>query len=121
MKAVARSYLWWPGLDKKIEQVASSCVDCQSVKNPPSAPLHPWVWPTKPWERVHMDFAGQFQNTSFQVAVDAHSKWSEVFIMSSTTTTATIGVLRLLYATYELPDNGIQFTSDEFATFMFHE
>ena len=42
MKAVARSYFWWAGLDMEIKQVASSCVECQSVKNlPPSAPLHP--------------------------------------------------------------------------------
>ena len=84
MKAVACSYFWWPGLDKEIKQVASGCVECQSVKNAPlSAPLHPWVWLTKPWERVHLDFATPFQNTTFLVAVDAHSKWPEVFIMSS--------------------------------------
>ena len=57
------------------------------------------------------------------MAVDAHSKWPEVFIMSSTTTTATIGVLRQLFAAYGLPaqvvtDSGSQFTLDEFATFM---
>ena len=99
-------------MDKEIEQVASSCVECQSVKNsPPSAPLHPWVWPTKPWERIHLDFAGPFQNDTFLVAVDAHSKWPEAFIMSSTTTTAMIIVLRQLFAAHGLPaqvvtDNG---------------
>lgn len=51
MKAVARSYFWWPGLDKEVEKLASGCVICQSVKNtPPSAPLHPWIWPNHPWE-----------------------------------------------------------------------
>ena len=116
MKAVARSYFWWPGLDKEIKQVASGCVECQSVKNAPlNAPLHPWVWPTKPWERVHLDFATPFQNTTFLVAVDAHSKWPEVFILSSTTSTTTIGVLRQLFTAYGLPaqvvtDNGSQVT-----------
>ena len=58
MKAVTRSYFWWPGLDKDIEKVASSCTECKLVKKaPPSAPLNPWVWPTKPWERIHLDFA----------------------------------------------------------------
>ena len=92
-------------------------------KAPPSAPLHPWVWPTKPWERVHLDFAGPFQNATILVAVDAHSKWPEVFIMSSTTTAATVAVLRQLFAAHGLPaqvvtDNSTQFTSEEFATFM---
>jgi hypothetical protein len=63
MKAVARSHFWWPSLDKDIESVANSCADCQSVKSsPPKAPLHPWVWPTKPWKRIHVDFAGPFKN-----------------------------------------------------------
>ena len=28
MKSVARSYMWWPGIDKEIEQVAKSCESC---------------------------------------------------------------------------------------------
>ena len=42
MKSVARSYMWWPGLDKDLEQLAKSCQSCQAVKGAPSAaPLHP--------------------------------------------------------------------------------
>ena len=32
MKAIAHSYLWWPGLDKDLENCAKSCVSCQAVK-----------------------------------------------------------------------------------------
>ena len=50
MKEVARSYVWWEGIDKDIETVVKSCKPCQAVRNaPPIAPLHPWLWPTKPW------------------------------------------------------------------------
>ena len=28
MKAVARSYFWWPGVDKSIENIAKSCTAC---------------------------------------------------------------------------------------------
>ena len=86
MKSSARSYFWWPGLDKEIENLSKSCLPCQSVRHaPPTAPLHPWVWPSRPWQRIHVDFAGPFLGKSFLVVVDAHSKWPEVFEMSSTT------------------------------------
>ena len=59
MKTLARSYVWWPSIDKEIEATAKDCRACQSVKSaPPRAPLHPWVWPAKPWQRLHIDFAG---------------------------------------------------------------
>ena len=29
MKTLARSYFWWPGLDKDIEELAKSCTSCQ--------------------------------------------------------------------------------------------
>ena len=41
MKHIARSYMWWPGLDALIESLARSCVDCQAAKNaPPAAPYN---------------------------------------------------------------------------------
>ena len=49
MKSVARGYIWWPGLDRDIENLAKSCQACRAVKHaPPVVPLNPWVWPAKP-------------------------------------------------------------------------
>ena len=60
MKAIARSYVWWPGLDKAIEHQVKSCKPCQKVKQSPSkAPLHPWVWQMIPWERLCWAFPSQ--------------------------------------------------------------
>ena len=124
MKCLARSFLWWPGLDKDIENLVKSCLPCQSEKpSPAAAPLHPWVWPTKPWQRIHVDFAGPFMGSMYLVVVDAHSKWPEVYEMSSTTVAKTITVLRHIFAAYGLPeqvvsDNGPQFSSKDFAVFM---
>ena len=124
MKALARSYLWWPKLDKHLEDMVKSCTSCQSVKEaPPVAPLHPWIWPTKPWERIHVDFAGPYQNKMFLIVVDAHSKWPEVIQMSSTSAEQTVVVMRQLFATYGLPlqlvsDNGPQFTAVQFQHFL---
>ena len=124
MKALARSYLWWPGLNKELEDCAKCCVACQSVKSAPAkAPLHPWLWPAKPWQRVHVDFAGPFLGKTFLIVVDAHSKWPEVIEMPSTTAPKTIAELRRLFAAYGLPeqlvsDNGPQFVAEEFAIFL---
>ena len=124
MKAAARCHMWWPGLDQQIEHLVKSCEVCKAVKpGPPTAPLHPWwSWPAKPWQRVHIDFAGPVHGKSFLLAVDSHSKWPEVFQMATTTATQTIQVLRLLFARYGLPqqlvsDNGPQFRSEEFQAF----
>jgi len=68
MKAIARCYFWWPGLDVKIERLARECELCQAVKKaPPVSTLHPWVWPEKPWKRIHIDYAGPFQGVMFLV------------------------------------------------------
>ena len=121
MKSIARSYVWWEGADKEIESLVKTC---QSVKNAlPKAPLHPWLWPTKPWQWLHMDFAGPFQGRTYLLVTDAHSKWLEIVEMTSTTASRTVEELRKLFSSYGLPeqlvtDNGPQFVSDEFARFI---
>lgn len=124
MKAVARSFVWWPGIDKEIEELAKGCNGCQQIQNDPKvAPPNTWEWPSKPWDRVHIDFAGPFLGSMFLIMVDAHSKWPEVIKMKRTTTENTINVLRTVFSRNGIPsrivsDNGPQFTSREFESFM---
>ena len=124
MKSLARSHVWWPGIDSEVETLVKSCLPCQSIRaSPPRAPLNPWVWPSKPWSRIHVDFAGLYRGHTYFVIVDAFSKWVEVMDMPSITSERTIVVLRDLFARYGLPDqlvsdNGTQFTSSEFQVFM---
>ena len=91
MKSLARCYIWWPKMDSEIEQIVKQCqVHQESRPSPPVAPLHPWEWPSKPWSRLHLDFAGPFLDKNFLVLVDAHSKWMDVEIMTSITSSKTI-------------------------------
>jgi len=83
----------------------------------------PWVWPTMPWQQIHVDFAGPFMGRQFLIVVDAHSKWPEVIEMKTTMASATIRELRQLFSSYGLPeqlvsDSGPQFTSTEFEAFL---
>lgn len=120
MKGLARSYVWWPGIDAQVEEVVKRCSTCQmSRHNPPRAPVHPWEWSSRKWSRLHVDFAGPFQGKVFLIVVDSHSKWLEVALMSSMSSAAVITTLRQLLATHGLPDvivsdNGTAFTSAEF-------
>ena len=124
MKSLARSYVWWPGLDADLEAKVKSCISCQeNQKSPPQAPLHPWEWPEHPWSRVHVDYAGPFMGKMFLILVDAHSKWMEVCPVSAATSQVTIEKLRMIFATHGLPqilvsDNGTCFTSTDFEDFL---
>ena len=86
MKGLARMFVWWPGLDKDIERNVRLCQACQSTQNsPPVAPLHPWHWPTRPWTRLHMDYAGPICGKMILIVVDSHSKWIDAFPVTSAT------------------------------------
>ena len=61
MKGLSRMYVWWRGITKDIEDTVRDCVECQQNQAaPPVSPLHPWAWPTRPWARFHIDYAGPF-------------------------------------------------------------
>ncbi|XP_032997803.1 uncharacterized protein K02A2.6-like [Lacerta agilis] len=124
MKALARSYIWWPGIDAEIEGWVKHCEPCQvSRPDPPKAPVQSWESTRSPWSRVHIDYAGPFQGQLFLIVVDSHSKWLEVTPTSTMSSRATINSLRKLFATHGLPDtlvsdNGTAFTSAEFQEFV---
>ena len=85
VKQLARGYVWWPSIDHDIEKLAKTCEACMSVNNaPPVSPLSPWLWPRKPWQRLHIDFAGPLFGKMYFILIDAHSKWPEIWEMSST-------------------------------------
>ncbi|XP_037930616.1 uncharacterized protein K02A2.6-like [Teleopsis dalmanni] len=124
MKAVARSYFWWPGLDEGIEMLARRCEKCAcNKKNPPVAAGKPWPATLRPWSRLHIDYAGPFMGINFFIVVDAHSKWVEVKITSTINAIRTIELMREIFATHGIPDtivsdNGRTFVSEEFEKYL---
>ncbi|XP_026565800.1 uncharacterized protein K02A2.6-like, partial [Pseudonaja textilis] len=123
MKALARSYVWWPGMDAQIANWVSSCQPCQQTRAaPPAATPTRWESANAPWSRLHVDLAGPVHGRTFLVVVDSYSKWIDVAILPTTTTQAIVKALTRLFVTHGLPDtlvsdNGPQFTSCEFSMF----
>ena len=124
MKSLARGHVWWPGIDKEIEEKAKKCSTCQvHQRTPQRVPLHPWEWPHRPWSRIHIDYAGPFMGKMFLLIIDAHSKWLDIHITNSCNTQSTVEKLRMTFANHGLPemvvsDNGPAFVSKEFEEFM---
>lgn len=74
MKMLARSFVWWPTLDGDIETRVRHCKVCQSVlPAKPTGPLQPWAYPSRVWQRIHVDYATK-EGLNFLVLVDAFSK-----------------------------------------------
>ena len=97
MKGVARSYVWWPGMDADIESCTKACELCQLVqRNPTNAPVHPWILCSRLGERVHIDYAGSVEGKMLLIVVDSYSKWPEFVIQNSTTSEATVNALRTI-------------------------
>ena len=91
MKALSRSFVWWPNIERDIENNVKNCRNCQMNKNNPiKAPIHPWEWTNKPWVRLHLDYAGLYQNKMFLIIVDSFLKWIDVIPSSSATSDETI-------------------------------
>ena len=123
-KSLARLHVWWPDLDIELEKMVKTCEHCQETKpDSPRVPLEPWKWPSRPWSRVHVDYAGPFLNSMFFIVVDAHSKWVEIFKTRGSDAATTINCLRSTFAHFGLPsvvvsDNGPCFTSRDFKKFL---
>ncbi|KAK7574018.1 hypothetical protein V9T40_011209 [Parthenolecanium corni] len=123
MKSLARISIWWPCCDKEIENLVKSCDDCQKHQpQEPSTPLNLWNLPSKPWDRIHIDFTGPYNGLNWFVIIDAYSRWLEIFPLQNATSAAAIHKLRELLSRYGIcrqivSDNGSQFTSQEFTDF----
>jgi len=124
MKALARNYVWWQGIDVDIEKTVRSCKECSRVQNNPKpVPLHHWEPTEEAFQRIHIDFAGPFAGHNFLVCVDSHTKWPEVFVMNNITASSTIEKCREIFARFGIPrmlvtDNGRTFVSQEFQNFI---
>ena len=124
MKSLIHQFVWWLKIDNDLESKVRNCNICQKFKNePPQAIIHPWEWPKQPWVRIHVDFAGPFLGKMFLILIDGRSKWIEVYITASTTSSVTIEKMRSSFASFGIPeilvtDNGSNFTSSEFEEFL---
>ncbi|KAL7670137.1 hypothetical protein ACOME3_005075 [Neoechinorhynchus agilis] len=124
MKALARMFLWFPRMNKAIDDIARRCGKCQEVKpQQPEVDLIPWDMPQRPWERVQIDYAEPIKNNTWLIVVDAFTKWPEVVEVRSTDAVALVMEMRRLFCRFGLRkrvvmDNGASFRGEHYKGFL---
>lgn len=104
MKAPARSFVWWPGIDREIEAITESCrAFLETRKSPPQISLTPWAWPATQWRKTHADFFGLFCGKTVLVIVDRHSQWPEAIVMTSMSKAHTVKAFEEVFALHGFP------------------
>ncbi|RLU20774.1 hypothetical protein DMN91_007388 [Ooceraea biroi] len=123
MKMLARSKVFWPKIDKNIEEAVKACENyARAGSSPIKCSPQPWPIPKGPWSHIHVDYAGPVNGFYYFVIVDAYSKWPEIFKTTTITAAKTVEFLLEVFSRYGLcdtivNDNGPQFISQEFTTF----
>ena len=124
-KQALRTKVWWLKMEKDAKDYEQRCHACQCLGQADlPAPITFNQMPSKPWERLHMDFLGpDTTGETLLVVTDAYSKFPEVEIMKSTTTKQVITRLERIFATHGLPlevrtDNGPPFNANVFHQYM---
>lgn len=122
-KQKARELVFWPGMNKQIEDVVSRCSACLTHRNKPQREpmmIHPI--PSLPWSKVGTDLF-ELDNRHFLILVDYYSNFIEVAELERDTRAKTVitnikeciaryGIMDILVS-----DNGPQFACQEFKEF----
>ena len=72
IKAVARSYVWWKGIDIDLETKVKGCATCQQNASAPPIKQVSWPVPEQPWDRIYIDHAGPFEGHILLIIIDAN-------------------------------------------------
>jgi hypothetical protein len=122
-KRLLRSKVWFPDIDKMVEETIQNCLPYQAAtsgNHPPPEPLKMTQLPTAPWKEVAMDFLGPFPTGEYLVVViDALSRFPEVDVLTTVSANAVLPKLDAIFSRQGFPevlksDNGPPFNGAEF-------
>ena len=123
-KARLREKVWWPRMDKHVEQAVRTCHPCQLVgpRSKPE-PVRSTRLPESPWQEISIDLLEITSGNHLLVVVDYYSRWIEAVLLRKTDAQHVIKSMEAIFRTHGLPetvrsDNGPPFASKEFQGFL---
>ena len=117
--------MWFPGIDKIVEETAHSCIPCQASnpKHTHHEPILTTPLPAAPLTKISVDFSGLFPSGEYLlVVIDDYSRLPEVEILPSLSANVVIPRLNMIsarqgYTTIVKTDNGNPFQGQDFKDF----
>ncbi len=123
-QARARLSIYWPGIDRDIENFVHGCRHCQDrLPSNVKEPLVTKPVPERPFQQVAADF-GSYGGREFLIVVECKTDWPDIIDMGKDTSAPKlIDALRNLFCRTAAPDllwsdGGPQFTSSKLAGFL---
>ena len=123
-KLRARETVYWPGINKQIEQLITQCETCQKYQNNQSEePMLKHSTPDTPWTKVATDlFHITSCNKHYLIIIDYTSKFFEVVEIPDCQTSTVIEHMKQIFSRMGIPqevisDNGPEYSSYEFKNF----
>ena len=124
-KALIRSKVWFPGINKAVEAAINTCIPCQvNSTRFETTPLSMTPLPPGPWLHLSIDFCGPLPTgESLLVIIDKYSRYPIVEVMRDTSAEAVIPVVDKIFSVFGYPeriksDNGPQFISSLWKNFL---
>ena len=100
----ARETLYWPGMNRKVEDYIAKCSTCNSYQSEQAKePMISHHIPTRPWEKVGMDLF-ELNNRDFLITVDYYSNYFEVDRLTSKIAKEVINKTKANFARHGIPD-----------------
>ena len=123
-KARLREKVWWPRMDKQVEETIPACHPCQLVgPRAKPEPVRSTTLPEGPWQEISIDLLDVSNGEHLLVVVDYYSRWIEAILLKKTDAQHVIKSMEAIFRTHGLPetvrsDNGPPFASKEFEAFL---
>lgn len=128
MKEILRSYYFWPGMSREIDELVQQCHACNMFANrTKNAPLiQTSTAADHPWHTLSMDFTGpsmRLNGKTLFTVVDMFSRYPFAFIVKDSSASEVIEHLKTIFSLFGMPkkllsDNGSSFVSEELQSFI---
>ena len=117
----ARESVWWPGLNKQIEDMVTTCATCCRERKQNAEPMMSLPLPDRPWQKVATDLF-YLNGKEYVLLVDYFSRYLEIAPLKNSTSQEVINHLKSFFARHGIPemvfsDNGPQYSAAEFSKF----